>query len=156
MIFWHLTIVVPMSLPKLKKRDILTPLHRSRQTFTTPLKRTKLVSGNLKAWNLALSKSPSSVRKFSNSTGSTVHLKWKKVVGDDYHNDLFDGKKCNGCEINSVFFQDLEPHLKFTIGVVTHYMPNAKIAISCTSSSRNSSILLYLCCRHLFKDSHVF
>ena len=65
-------------------------------------------------------------------------------------------KKCNGCEINSVFFQDLEPHLKFTIGVVTHYMPNAKIAISCTSSSRNSSILLYLCCRRLFKDSHVF
>ena len=86
---------------------------------------------------------------------STSEMK-KKVVGDDYHNDLFDGKKCNGCEINSVFFQDLEPHLKFTIGVVTHYMPNAKIAISCTSSSRNSSILLYLCCRRLFKDSHVF
>ena len=48
----------------------------SRQTLTVPLKRTKLLSGNLNALNCALSELPSSeVSKFWNKYGSTVHLK---------------------------------------------------------------------------------
>ena len=56
----------------------LTPWHLSRQTLTTPRKRTKLLSGNLKALNLARSRSPSSVKKFSNKKVSTEQLKRKK------------------------------------------------------------------------------
>ena len=57
----------------------LTPLHLSKQTFTVPLKRTKLLSGNLKALNSAFKRSPSEVRKFSKRKGSTVHLKRKEI-----------------------------------------------------------------------------
>ena len=57
------------------QREILTPGHVSKHTFTTPSKRTKLLSGNLNALNFARIRFPSSVRKFSNKYGSIVHLK---------------------------------------------------------------------------------
>ena len=71
-------LVLHRTYPCAQNKKRLTPVHLSRQTLTTPLKRTKLLSGNLKALNLARKRSPSSVKKFSNKYGSTEHL--KKIV----------------------------------------------------------------------------
>uniref|UniRef100_A0A182QC51 Uncharacterized protein n=1 Tax=Anopheles farauti TaxID=69004 RepID=A0A182QC51_9DIPT len=63
----------------------MTPLHRSTQTFTVPRNWTYVDSGNLNARNLAASRSPSTVLKFSNRYGSTEQLRSEKLVRPRAH-----------------------------------------------------------------------